>query len=136
MAVIHIEKEEVGVGIEGRSGYPVRLEFGLTSSFGIKTKDAYKIIAFVEKHPMNVASSEELTIESTRGTLEVQFIEEEELAIENVDDRMLMIFDKGGFEELHRLLTLTVPKLQEFIDKNWVESTKKQVDDNLRGVFE
>lgn len=137
MAVIHLEKEEVGVGIEGRSGYPVRLTLGdASSSFGIKTADAHKLIAFIEKHPMNVASSEELTIESTRGTLEVQFIEKEELAIENTDDRMLMILYQDTFEELHRLLAITVPKLQEFIEKNWVESAKKQVDDNLRGVFE
>ncbi len=135
--VIHIGKEEVGVGIEGRSGYPVRLTLGDTSSsFGIKTADAYKLIAFVAQHPVNVASADELTIESTRGTLEVQLIEKEELAIENIDDRMLMILNKGGFEELHRLLSITVPKLQEFIEKNCDESIKKKTNDNLRGVFE
>jgi len=136
MAVLNLKKEEVGVGIEGRLNSPVRLRIGdLDSSFGIKTADAHKLIAFIEKHPLDVTSSAELTIESTRGTLEVQFIDEETLAIENIDDRMLMIFDKGCFEELHRLLTLTVPKLQEFIDKNWVDSVNKQRDNNLRGLF-
>lgn len=136
MATIHLGKEEVGVGIDGRSGYPVRLTLGdLGSSFGIKIADAHKLIAFIEKHPTNLARSDELKIESTRGTLEVQFIDEGTLAIENVDDRMLMILDKDCFEELHRLLTLTVPKLQEFIEKNWVDSVNKQRDDNLRGLF-
>jgi len=137
MPVINLKKEEVGVGIEGRLDSPVRLKLGdLDSSFGIKTADAHKLIAFIGKHPLNVTSSEELTIESTRGTLEVQFIDKESLAIENTDDRMLMILDQGCFEELHRVLTLTVPKLQEFVEKNWVDSVNKQVDDNLRGVFE
>ena len=48
---------------------------------------------------------------------------------------MLMIFTQETFEELHRLLTLTVPKLQEFIEKNWDELARKQMDDNLRNVF-
>jgi hypothetical protein len=53
-----------------------------------------------------------------------------------MDDQMLMVFTKDGYEELHRLLKLTVPKLQEFIEKNWHELARKQTDDNLRGVFE
>ena len=137
MPVIHLAKEEVGVGIEGRLDSPVRLKLGdLDSSFGIKTTDAHKLIAFIEKRNVNEANSEELTIESTRGTLAIQFIEKEELAIENMDDRMLMVLDKSCFEELHRVLTLTVPKLQEFIEKNFDESIKKKTNDNLRGVFE
>ena len=136
MATIHLGKEEVGVGIDGRLNSPVRLTLGdLDSSFGIKTADAHKLIAFVEKHPMNVANSDELKIESTRGSLEVQFLDEKTLAIENADDRMLMILDKDCFEELHRLLTLTVPKLQEFIEKNWADSDNTQRDDNLRGLL-
>jgi len=132
MATIHLDKEELGVGIDGRLNHPVRLTLRDTSSsFGIKTADAHKLIALIKQY-----SNALLTIESTRGTLEVQFIAEETLAIENMNDRMLMILDQNGFEELHRLLTTTVPKLQEFIEKNWVESAKKQVDDNLRGVFE
>ncbi len=136
MPVIHLKAEEVGVGIDGRLDSPVRLKLGdLDSSFGIKTADAHKLIVFVEKRHANEANCEELTIESTRGTLAIQFIEKEELAIENADDRMLMILDKDCFEELHRLLTLTVPKLQEFIEKNWTDSVNKQRDDNLRGLF-
>jgi hypothetical protein len=134
MATITIGKDEVGVGIEGRSEYPVRLELAtskLSSCFGIKARDAHNLISFIEKYPTEV-----LTIESTRGTLEVQFVEAETLGIENMDDQMLMVLAKNSFEELHRLLTLTVPKLQEFIEKNWHELARKQTDDNLRGVFE
>ncbi len=131
--IVRIEKYKIGVGIEGRSVYPVRLELGLSrlsSSFCIKEKDAHKLIDFLEEHPISA-----LAIESTRGSLEVQFVDKETLVIENMDHSMLMAFPKDIFEELHRLLTLTVPKLQEFIEKNWDALAKKKTDDNLRSMF-
>ncbi len=132
MATIHLGKEEVGVGIDGRLNNPVRLTLGdLGSSFGIKTADAHKLIAFLEEHPIVV-----LKIESTRGSLEAQWADPITLAIENMDDSMLMVFTTEGSEELLRLLKLTVPKLQAFIEKNFDTSVKEKTDNNLRGVFE
>jgi hypothetical protein len=50
MTTIAIEKDGVGVGIEGRSTYPVRLELvpsRLSSCFGIKASDAHYLISFI-----------------------------------------------------------------------------------------
>ncbi len=128
----YVEKDKIGVGIEGRSKYPVRLTFGdLFSSFSIKAQGAHRLIAFLKQY-----STDYLEIESIRGSFVVHFIEKETLAIGAVNDLTVMLLTKEGFEELHRLLTLTVPKLQDFIERNWAELTRKQTDDNLRGVFE
>ena len=131
MSTVMIEENEIGVGVDGRSEYPVRLTLGNTSSsFGIKTVDAYKLIAFLEEHPISV-----LKIESTRGSLEAQWADKDTLAIENMDDSMLMVFTIESFEELLRLLKLTVPKLQAFIEKNFDALIKKKTNDNLRDAF-
>jgi len=131
MTTIYVEKEEVGVGIDGRSAYPVRLIFGKNISFGIKAKDAHKLIGVLEEEPNDF-----LTIESTCGLWTIQFVEKETFGIGGVENQTLMLFTEHGFEELYRLLKLTVPKLQEFIEKNWHELARNQTNDNLRGVFE